>query len=74
MSMVKCEIRFEDVSTSEGSGVCPGVVAVCSKCGHKTESCGQHAAAVKRCLAMMREECPNGEENFYKASDGEDEG
>jgi hypothetical protein len=29
---------------------------------------------VKRALAMMRDECPEGEENFYIVADGSFEG
>lgn len=43
------------------------------KCGvsfrHETQSFGTSEASVRRCLALMREECPNGENNFYIAED-----
>ena len=41
------------------------VVAYCTRCDHETESYGQHDGSVKRCLVLMREECPLGERNFY---------
>jgi hypothetical protein len=41
------------------------VVVTCSKCQHETISWGHGEGSVKRCLALMREECEQGEENFY---------
>lgn len=46
-----------------------GVVATCSRCGHEVESFGTSDASVTRCLAVMREECPRGEPNFYVEAD-----
>lgn len=43
----------------------PGVCATCSECDHETESFGTSDRSIKRCLVLMREECPLGEENFY---------
>jgi hypothetical protein len=45
-----------------------GVQVECSRCGHQTESYGTSGASVRRCLAGLREECPNGESNFYVAA------
>ena len=42
-----------------------GVEATCSRCGHTTESYGIGDASIKRCLVLMREECPENENNFY---------
>ena len=41
------------------------VCASCSRCGAETESFGTTGASIRRCLALLREECPNGEHNFY---------
>lgn len=65
---VRCEIEERDVQNENGR-VMPGVAATCSRCGHETESCGTGQASVRRCLALLREECPNGESNFYVADD-----
>jgi len=35
------------------------------RCGHTTESCRTEEESIKRCLALMNDECPNGENNFY---------
>jgi len=48
-----------------------GVMATCSRCGHTTESYGTDEASILRCLAMLREECPRKESNFYYDEAGE---
>ena len=61
---VSCDISFCDLENEDGREV-EGVVATCSRCGHETESFGQSEASVRRCLVLMREGCPNEENNFY---------
>ena len=68
MSKVECEVRPCQVENSRGILV-DGVIAECSRCGHATESVGTSERSVRRCLAMMREECPEDEENFYVADE-----
>ena len=65
---VTCKIDTAELENEDGYPV-DGVVAVCTRCGHSTESFGTSDASVRRCLALMREECPNGERNFYVAED-----
>lgn len=43
--------------------------AECMRCAHVTESFGTGEGSAKRCLALMREECPEDEENFYVDED-----
>ena len=69
---VACTIDFVDLENDDGRPV-ESVRATCGRCGHETESFGVEAVSVRRCLALMREECQEGEANFYVAEDGEDE-
>lgn len=69
---VVCSIDFIELENDDGHEV-ESVRATCSRCEHETESFGTGSASARRCLAMMREECPEGEANFYVAQDGEDE-
>jgi hypothetical protein len=64
MSRVKCEVEEVELENDAGLMV-DGVQATCTQCDHQTESFGTSEASVRRCLALMREECPEGEENFY---------
>lgn len=64
MSKVKCEVEYStDINDDNREVDC--VVVVCSSCGHETTSWGHGVASVKRCLALMGEECPESEKNFY---------
>lgn len=69
MAEVEVEIEEVDLENEDGREQ-PGVRATCSRCGHETESYGTGDASRRRCLALMREECPEGECNFYVDSDG----
>ncbi len=66
---VRVECKVEEVDLIKENGrTTPGVVVTCGQCGHQTESFGQKENSIKRCLALLREECPeNSEENFYVA-------
>lgn len=64
MDRVECEIEEVELENDEGRSRA-GVRATCSDCGHETESFGTGEKSRKRCLALMREECPEGVENYY---------
>lgn len=61
---VPVEIEEVVLQSEEGRDV-DGIVARCSRCDHSTESFGTSEKSVKRCLALLREECPKDENNFY---------
>jgi hypothetical protein len=62
---VLCVIEEVDDIEDEDGDVGDGVRATCGECDHQTESYGTGPRSVSRCLALMREECPNGGRNFY---------
>lgn len=68
MAKIKCEIVYDSEINDYGTDS-PCVRAICSKCGHETMSFGDSDSSVLRCLALMREECPEGENNFYVADE-----
>ena len=68
---VPCEVAEVELEGDYSSEV-DGVIATCSRCGHETESFGTSDASVRRCLALLREECPRGEHNFYVDGDGDE--
>lgn len=61
---VTCSITFTELENEDGREL-EGVCAQCDRCGYETESFGTSEASVKRCLVLMREECPQGETNYY---------
>ena len=68
---VPCSFEELELENDEGYPV-DGVRATCTRCGHVTESFGTSDASYRRCLGLMREECPRGEHNWY-IDDEEDE-
>jgi hypothetical protein len=67
MTKVKCSVDEIELTGDNGCEVA-GVMASCPRCGHETESFGTGDASIRRCLVLMREECPNEERNFYEES------
>jgi len=65
---VECEVDYDDIETDSGQLV-SGVRVTCGRCGHETESFGTGEASIRRCCALLREECPRGERNFYEADE-----
>jgi hypothetical protein len=68
---VTCEIEEVYLTGDSGSEV-PSVQATCSRCDHCIESYGTSEASIKRCLVLLREECPEEENNFYVAESEEE--
>lgn len=64
MARIKCQITETTLEGEYGNDV-ESVTATCSKCGHTTESYGTEESSIKRCLALMNDECPKGENNYY---------
>ena len=61
--VISCQI---DEITLEGDYTeIDSVQATCSQCHHTTESYGTSQDSIKRYLALMREECPQKELNYY---------
>lgn len=63
---VECEVEETELEGDHDADNIPGVCVTCNRCGHETISYGTGEASVRRCLALLREECPNGESNFYE--------
>jgi hypothetical protein len=61
---VRCEVRDVSIETDYGREIA-GVRATCLRCGNETESFGTSGRSVSRCLALMRKQCPGGEDNLY---------
>ena len=64
MPEIPCDVEKVDINNEKDQPV-PSICLTCTKCGHQTESYGQRGRSLRRCLAMMKEECPRDEKNFY---------
>jgi hypothetical protein len=63
---VNCEVQEVTLYSQTGRPI-SGVRVVCSRCEHEAETFGTGQASVRRCLALLREECPTEEDNYYVA-------
>lgn len=61
---VICKVEYVELKNDDGRLV-DGVELTCNRCGHVTESYGDGRESIRRCLALMKEECPRGESNWY---------
>lgn len=68
MAKVKCSIDESSEPNDYGTET-DCVIATCSRCGHEVMSFGTSDDSIRRCLVVMREECPRGEKNFYVEDD-----
>jgi hypothetical protein len=69
---IACSIDFAELENDDGFPL-DSVCATCSRCGHETESFGTSDRSIRRCLVLMREECPERESNFYISEDSDDD-
>jgi hypothetical protein len=67
--LVQCDIEHVEIKNDDGIPI-DGVCATCSLCKHEVESFGTSTASARRCLAIMRQECPHdASHHFYTADD-----
>ena len=64
MARIKCSVTYGEVENDDGVEV-PSTTVSCGNCSHETTSYGTGPISVKRCLALLNEECPDNENNFY---------
>lgn len=62
---VECEVEYDDIENEDGI-IMPGVRVTCTRCNHTEESFGQSDKSIKRCLALLHENCPMDENNWYE--------
>ena len=67
--MARVEVEVTQIDMQGDHATVPGVCVSCTRCGHEVEVFGTGDASVKRGCAMLRDECPEGETNFYVAED-----
>jgi len=58
---MKVEASVEEI---EQNGT-PSICLTCQRCDHEVKVFGCSEKSEKRGLVMLREQCPQGEENFY---------
>lgn len=61
---VECSVEEVELDGDNGQPV-ESVRISCNRCGKVTESYGTTDRSVKRCLVLLRDDCPQNESNFY---------
>lgn len=68
MGRVTALVEFIEVEGDHGS--VDGVEVTCSKCHHSEECPGTSDRSISRAAALLRENCPQAEMNFYDPDEG----
>jgi hypothetical protein len=63
--MARVEATCEEDELDGDHGTVPGLVVTCKRCGHHVEVFGTSDASARRGGAMLAEDCPKQEQNFY---------
>lgn len=64
---IECEVKAAEVEFN--GRLIDGVEVTCTDCGHVETAGGTSDKSVKRCLAQMRDNCPEGKDNYYVSDD-----
>jgi hypothetical protein len=64
---VRVEIDEEQLEGDYGNWI-DGLCLRCTRCGHEVSVFGTASESAKAGAIMLRDECPNGETNFYNVS------
>jgi len=64
MAKISATVVYTSLLGDHGS--VEGVEVTCTRCNHTEESFGTGDASLIRCAALLRENCPRKEKNFYK--------
>lgn len=66
MAEVECEV--EETEEENDNGRMQACVKVtCGDCGHAETSFGTGEKSIRRCLVLLKENCPEGKRNYYTA-------
>lgn len=68
MARIICEVTEIELENDDGVAV-PSVCVRCPQCEEEQESYGTGHASIRRCLALLRENCPEDGNNFYTTED-----
>jgi hypothetical protein len=67
---VPCSVRYGDETFQSGRQV-ETTEVTCSRCEHVEVSYGTSDKSMKRCLVMLRDNCPFAETNYYTCDEAE---
>ncbi|MGC1469818.1 MAG: hypothetical protein WA793_10590 [Sphingorhabdus sp.] len=62
---MKVEVDIMSTEVDGEYGLVEGLRVSCERCGHEVTVFGTGSASARRAAIMLRDECPNEENNFY---------
>lgn len=65
---VKVEVTEIELAGDHGTTI-NSIEVICSRCSHRVEVYGTSDRSVRRGCIMLRQECPQEEENYYANED-----
>jgi hypothetical protein len=65
LSAMKVSVGIDEIEVEGDYGPCDGLRVGCSRCGFEAEVAGIEFNSARYAAVRLREECPNGENNFY---------
>ena len=68
MIMAKVSTTTDYVDLDGDHGTVEGVEVTCDRCEHSEQSYGTDESSIRRCAALLRENCPKNEKNYYIVS------
>ena len=68
---MRVKVAIEETELQGDYGQIDGLSITCSRCNHSVEVYGTSEDSIKAGCVMLREECPQGENNFYYGEDAE---
>jgi hypothetical protein len=69
--MAKVKAEVDEIYIEGDYTEVPSVSVTCSKCGHQVSVFGRSDASRRRGAVMLKEECPEGETNYYEIEETE---
>ena len=66
---MRVKAMSETVELDGDFGPVEGSRLTCERCGHEVEVYGTEERSLLRAAAMLKEECPKGERNYYVVED-----
>lgn len=70
-SMAKVNLEIEECDLDGDYGTISGLRGSCTKCHHEEEAFGTSEASARKLAVKMKENCPQGESNYYDIGDYE---
>lgn len=70
---MRVKVEVEEIELDgDYNNTIEGIIVTCLRCNHAVEIYGTSESSVRRGCVTLREECPQGERNYYVHEDYQD--